>query len=235
MTTFVADGARWTASGTDLVGPEGPIDLGVRGDPGAQAAALLALVQGGLRRAEALGPAVVALASRPHDPAGRDTLDVDVVRVVAAWLAAEAGLAFRPVGAVADVPAIAGLAAVARGEPDTQGWAEVAGWLATPRPRWTHQEAVYEVWPDDRALLWLGLARARDVEAFFWYRSGVVLLDEALVLGGQLDAPCRAAWRALMEVRPGPRDFRSWHDALAAEVPALWTARRRVLPGPQAR
>jgi hypothetical protein len=78
---------------------------------------------------------------------------------------------------------------------------------------------------DDLPAAWCALARCDGPEAFRWYRSGVVLLDEALGLGGALDADTRAAWRALVEVRPGPRDWRGWHDDLAGVVQAARAAR----------
>jgi hypothetical protein len=73
--------------------------------------------------------------------------------------------------------------------------------------------------------MWVGLVRSVDVEAFRWYRAGVVLLDAALGLDGRLDDVCRDAWAALVEVRPGPRDWRVWHDELAAAVPVIHARR----------
>lgn len=218
-----SEGALWQVGAGRLTGPEGPADLSPDAAPGPQRLALAALVTAGLERTDTapLASAVARLADRPYRLDGVDTAAVDAVRGQAAWLAASVGEAIPLPDAVGRSPFVIALA-TGRGRDD---WLDVAGWLAAPTPRWVVQDQVYEIRGPDRWLMWVGLVRSVDVEAFRWYRAGVVLLDAALGLDGRLDDVCREAWAALVEVRPGPRDWRVWHDELAAAVPVIHARR----------
>ena len=218
-----SDGSLWRCGSDGLVGPDGPADLSPNAAPAAQRVALAALVTAGLGRADtaSLAPTLARLADRPYRLDGVDTAAVDAVRGQAAWLAASVGEAIPLADTEGRSPFVVALA-TGRGRDD---WLDVAGWLAAPTPRWVVQDQVYEVRGADRWLMWVGLVRSVDVEAFRWYRAGVVLLDAALGLDGRLDDVCREAWATLVEVRPGPRDWRVWHDDLAAQVPVIHARR----------
>lgn len=126
-------------------------------------------------------------------------------------------------------PALATLLAVAAraaglgphpGEPALE-LADHARWLLEPKPTFACQEDRYELVRDEVGLLWCGLARCTDADAFIWLRSGYILLHSWAPEGSHLAPTARRLFLDRLARQPGPSSFRDWQDEIYPYVRGL--------------
>ncbi len=110
------------------------------------------------------------------------------------------------------------------GAPSTdhrQALLEQTDWLLSPRVSFFSGQEEYELaWPDV-ALMWCGLSRSVDSDAFEWFKSGHIIFHMHAPDGPRISREARGVWTALLARHPGPSAFRGWHDEVAACIPEL--------------